>query len=120
VGLLAVIHRALSWAEHLGLDRLQDGGFLGRNACPEKAMVRPGGQPVLNDGRPGVFRDGCRDERLIKASPPANLPVGFAPVEGWSKKRVKRAGMEGVDDGFLFGRDTGGREATVCPRGKAV
>jgi hypothetical protein len=50
--------RALPWQQRSGLECLDDGWFLGWNAGPEKAMVRSGGQPVINDGRPGAFWNG--------------------------------------------------------------
>jgi predicted nuclease of restriction endonuclease-like (RecB) superfamily len=46
VGLLAIIGRVFSRAERPGPKCLDDRWFLGWNASPETAMVRPGGKPV--------------------------------------------------------------------------
>ena len=120
VGLLAVIDRTFSGAERSGVEGLQDGWFIGWYAGPEKETVRPEGQPVFDGEGHRVFGDGRRHERFIKPRPATNFTVRLSSVERRAKKRIKRTGLEGLEDGFLFGGNAGGRKAAVCPRGKAV
>jgi hypothetical protein len=41
VGLLAVVDRTFSGAQNPGLERAQNGWFIGLNASPEKKTIRP-------------------------------------------------------------------------------
>jgi hypothetical protein len=66
VGLLAIIDRTYSGAQNPGLERAQNGWFIGQNASPEKKTIRPVGQPVVNGEGRRVFGDGRRHERFIK------------------------------------------------------
>jgi len=120
VGLLAVVDRTFSGLQSPGLECLQDGWPIGWYARPEKEMVRPVGQPVFDGEGHRAFGDGRRHERFIKPRPATNFTVRLSSVEGRAKIGIKRACLEGVEDGFLFGGNACGRETAVCPRGKAV
>jgi hypothetical protein len=65
MGLLSVIDRTYSGAQNPGLERAQNGWFIGLNASPKKKTIRPVGQPVVDGGRRRVFGDGRRHERFI-------------------------------------------------------
>jgi hypothetical protein len=120
VGLLAVVYRTFPGAESPGLECLLDGWFIGWNASPEKKMIRPVGQPVFDGEGRRVLGDGRQHERFIEPRPATNFMVRLFSVEGRPKIGIKRACLEGVEDGFLFGGNACGRETVVCPRGKAV
>ena len=120
VGLLAVIDGTFSGAERSGVEGLQDGWCVGWYARPEKETVRPVGQSVVNGEGRRVFGDGRRHERFIKTRPATNFAVRLSSVERRAKKGIKRTGLEGLEDGFLFGGNARSRETAVCPRRKAV
>jgi len=65
MGLLSVVDRTYSGAQNPGLERAQNGWFIGLNASPKKKTIRPVGQPVVDGGRRRVFGDGRRHERFI-------------------------------------------------------
>ena len=86
MGLLSVVDRTNSGAQNPGLERAQNGWFIGLNASPEKKTIRPVGQPVVNGEGRRVFGDGRRHERFIKPRPATNFTVRLSSVEGRAKK----------------------------------
>lgn len=120
MGLSAVVGRAFSGDQGAGLEGVSHGCLLRRDARPKKAMVRPGGQPVRDERRAGVFGSGRRHERLIDAHPATNLLVRFLSVEGRAEERIERAGLDGAKDGFCFGGNACRSEASVRSRRQAV
>jgi hypothetical protein len=105
MGLLSVVDRTYSGAQNPGLERAQNGWFIGLNASSEKKTIRPVGQPVVNGEGRRVFGDGRRHERFIKPRPATNFLVRLFAVKRRAKIGIKRASLEGVKDDFLFGEN---------------
>lgn len=120
MGLNTIVDRAFSGAKRAGLQRRDDGRFLRWYACPKQALVRSGGQAVLNDRGLCVLGNCWRQEGFIKADPATNFLVRLFPVKRWTKEWIKRACLECVENGFLFDRDPCGRKTTVRPDREAI
>ena len=95
-------------------------GFLAGMPALKRQWFALAESPFSTMGGPCVFRDDWRPEGFIKPGPATNFLMRLFPVQGRAKKWKKCAGLEGVEDGFFFGGNAGGREATVCPGGEAI